>query len=273
MRIFLFTEYYDNYLNSFYRRNDLSHLTYKDHLEVLLNDYFGPLVSYRNYFLRIGHEATIVIGNDSKLQTKWLREHGIKHYFEDKRETVLRQIQEFQPDVFYISHIFGYTGDFLRRVSDTTKNIIAWIDCPYPDDLDFSYVRCVLSSSDQFVENFRKRGLASEVLWPAFDSEIKRFLDDQKTIDVSFIGGLSKTTHGRRVAALENLVKKGVNLKIFGYGLDDPNPPYSQSILLNNFCGDAWGLDMYRVHNHSKIALNFNIEMAGNKNENGNCRL
>jgi spore maturation protein CgeB len=268
MKIFLFTEYYDYYLENFYSRNDLSHLTYKEHLEKLLSDYFGTDGSYRNYFRKIGHDATIVIGNDRWLQTKWLREHGIETDFADKREIVLLQIQEFKPDVFYISDIFSYAGDFLKRVSETTGNIIAWIACPYPDDLDFSYVKCVLSSSDQFVENFRKRGLVSEVLKAAFDPAIKRFLDNSKSIEVSFIGGLSKTVHSRRVAGLEYLVRKGIDVKIFGYGLAKPFFPFLRSPLAKQFYGDIWGIEMYRTLNRSKISLNFHIDVGRNMNEN-----
>jgi spore maturation protein CgeB len=270
MKVFLFTEYYDYYLDSFYSRNDLSHLTYEGHLETLLRDYFGTDGSYRNYFRKIGHDATIVIGNDRRLQTKWLREHGIKTDFPDNREVVLLQIQEFQPDVFFISDIFKYTGDFLRKVSDTTGNIFAWIACPYPDDLDFSHIKCILSSSEAFVENFRKRGLASEVLKAAFDPAIKRFLEDSKTIEVSFIGGLSKTTHSRRVAGLEHLVRKGIDMKIFGYGLAKPKSflSFLRPSLEKNFCGDIWGIEMYRTLNRSKISLNFHIDVGRNMNEN-----
>ncbi len=109
MRIFLFAEYYQNYLDSFYRKNDLSSLGYEAHLETLLEDYFGGFGSYRNYFRKLGHEACLVIGNDFRLQDKWLRERGISlSAARDKKETVLSQIREFRPDVFFLGSMFRF---------------------------------------------------------------------------------------------------------------------------------------------------------------------
>jgi spore maturation protein CgeB len=271
MKIFLLTEHYQQYLNSFYSRNDLSGLNYHDHLEALLKDYFSSNGSYRNYFNAIGHEAILVIGNDIALQNKWLKEHGVHIGNLSKQDALLLQIQEFKPDVFFLDSIFDYYGDFLYKVSQITKNIIVWIACPYPDDLNFSHIKCVLSSSDAFAEDFRKRGLASEVLKAAFDPAIKSFLDDRKTIDVSFIGCLSGTFHSRRVAGLEYLVRKGFDVKLFGYGLSKSFLPFRSSILLKNFFGDIWGIEMYRTLNWSKISLNFHIDVTGNMS--GNMRL
>lgn len=272
MRIFLFAEYYQNYLNSFYKKTKLSHLNYQEHLEKLFKDYFGSFVSYYNHFKKIGHEVTLVVGNDSYLQNKWLKEHGVESAeIMNKKDIVLMQIQEFKPDVFFIGSMFEYYGDFLRRVSKITKNIFAWIACPYPKYIDFSYIKCVISSAEEYVKRFRDRRLNSEVLRAAFDTDIISFLDNEKTIDVSFIGSMSKRTHSRRVKGLEYVLKNGINLKTFGYGLKRSILPFMNSQLFKTYAGELWGIEMYRTLNNSKISLNFHIDVA--KGFSGNMRL
>lgn len=270
MRIFLFAEYYPNYLDSFYKRNDLSNLGYKKHLEVLLQDYFGSFGSYRNYFNKLGHEACLVIGNDRTLQAKWLKERGMPAYTK-KEDVVLAQVREFMPDVFFTGSMFGYYGNFMRQVSQVTKNIFVWIGCPYPRNLDLSNISCVISGSDEMVSGFREDGINSELMRTAFDADIIQHLDNQKNINVSFLGGMSKKTHSRRVMGLEHLLKSGIDMQVFGYGLRKSFFPFLNSPLVRVFGGERWGLEMYKTLNNSKISLNFHIDIA--KGFSGNMRL
>jgi glycosyltransferase involved in cell wall biosynthesis len=273
MKVFLLTEYYPQYLDSFYRRNDLSHLGYQEHLEALLQDRFGDFVSYRNHLRKLGHEAVMVIGNDSALQRKWLKERGVRRpaWGMNKKDIVLLQIQEFSPDFFFMDSIFDYYGDFLKRVSGITKNIFTWVSCPYSDGLDFSNIACIISSAVPFVKRFRERSLNSEILKAAFDGDIIPALDNEKTMDVSFIGGLSRSTHTRRVKGLEHLVAKGIDLKVFGYGLKKSFLPFFTSPLWLSYGGERWGMDMLKTLNNSKISLNFHIDVA--QGFGGNMRL
>lgn len=227
----------------------------------MLDDYFGSFGSYCRYFKKIGHAAELFIGNDTRLQKKWLRSRGIRDDSLSKHEVVLRQIEELRPDVFFIGSMFDYYGEFLKKVSKVTKNIFAWIACPYPDDLDYTHIRCIISSADNYVERFRSLGLRAELLRAAFDADILRWLDNRKKIDVFFVGGLSRVTHRRRVEGLEYILSKGIELKTFGYAIEKSCIPFFRSALERSYKGELWGMDMYKALNHSKISLNFHIDV------------
>jgi spore maturation protein CgeB len=264
VKIFLLAEYYTNYLNDFYSKNDFSALSYDEHLEKLLDDYFGSFVSYYRHFKRLGHDVRLVIANDYALQNKWLRENNfnIMAQKNTKQSVVLEQIQAFEPDVFFLGSMFEYYGNFLAQVSQITQNIFTWIACPYPKNLDFSNVSCVISSADFLVQEFRNNGLNSEKLDAAFDADILNFLGNTKKYDVSFVGGLSKSTHSVRVQSLEKLIHNGVDIKLFGYGLKKPFWPWESRALNNAYIGEVWGMQMYQALADSRMTLNFHIDMA-----------
>jgi len=271
MKIFLLADYYQAYLNAFYASHKTEGLSYDQHQKLLFDDYFGSFVSYYNHFKKRGHDVKLVIGNDAFLQNKWLAEHKISGSGLSKYDVVLRQVEEFAPDVFFMGSMFDYYGRFINRVSQTTKNIFAWISCPYSERLDFSSIRCLISSNDLFVERFRVMGMNAELLRVAFDTEILSALDDKKTMDVCFIGGLSKKTHRSRVQGLELLLANGIDIKTFGYGLRRPFLPFGKPLLWNSYGGELWGLEMYRTLNRSKLSLNFHIDVA--QGISGNMRL
>ncbi len=273
MKILLLADYYTQYLADFYRHNDLTGLNYDDHLHALLADYFGSFGSYYNYFKKIGHDVCLIIGNDYQLQAKWLREQNINVTAckANKKKVVRMQIEAFNPDVFFIGSMFDYYGKFLKAVSGITRNIFAWIACPYPSDLDFSHIKCIISSHPGFVEKFRQKGLNSEWLKVAFDADIIRHLENRKTKGVVFVGGLSQKIHKNRVCALEYLAGQGLNLELYGYGLEKSIWPFRKSLLQPYYRSEVWGLNMYRLLNASKISLNFHIDVAGNTA--GNMRM
>ncbi|HEY3278325.1 MAG TPA: glycosyltransferase [Syntrophorhabdaceae bacterium] len=273
MRIFLFVEYYSHYLNDFYKKKSFADLPYDQHLSYLIDDYFGSFGSYLKYFRGLGHEVELVIGNDFLLQNKWLKERGIKKGAgpANKKETVLLQVREFKPHVFFMSSMYEYYGTFLKEVAETTPNIFTWIAASYPKNLDFSHVRCVISSVEDFVARFRNLKVNSEVLKAAFDADIAARLDNKRTMDVSFVGGLSRRTHARRMDGLEYVLKSGIDLKTYGYGLKRQLIPFRPDPIHRSYGGALWGMEMYRALNHSRISLNFHIDFV--KNWAGNMRL
>jgi len=272
MKILLLADYYSEYLKQFYTANNCDDLTYDEHLEKILDDYFGSFVSYYRHFKKIGHESTLVIANDYKLQNKWLKENNIniEASSKTKKEVVLIQIKNYEPDVFFMGSMFDYYGEFLKNVSKVTTNIFTWIACPYPENLDFSHVRCIISSSSKYVKTFRTKGINSEVLGAAFDAEILEKIKTKKLYDASFIGGLSKI-HKERVASLTQLIAKNFNIKLFGYGLKKTFFGLIQSPLEKVYNGELWGLKMYETLAQSRISLNFHIKEANGIS--GNMRM
>ncbi|MFN0161666.1 MAG: glycosyltransferase [Burkholderiales bacterium] len=272
MKILLLADYYPAYLKAFHAANAVGDMGYVAAQECLLSDYFGSFVSYRNHFRRIGHDCELVIGNDYVLQSQWLREAGLPERVgpESKLGVVLQQVKAFAPDVIFMGSMFDYFGDFAREAARVTPNLFVWIACPYPRDLDFSGIRGVFSSVDAFVAEFRAAGLRAERLDAAFDPDILAALGPtEKCYDVTFIGGLSSRSHRHRVRALKSLVRQGIRVDLWGYGLDRglfPNP------LARSFHGEVWGLDYYRTLAQSRITLNFHIDVARSAGFAGNMR-
>jgi hypothetical protein len=272
MRILLLADYYPAYLKAFHSRHADSAQSYDHAAEELLGDYFGSFVSYRNHFRKIGHACELVIGNDYALQNKWLSEAGLPADAgpDTKFRSVLKRIEVYRPDLIFMGSMFDYFGGFVAAASRLTPNIFVWIACPYPGNLDFTGVRCVLSSVDSFVDQFRALGLASERLDAAFDADILAAVGEvPKRYDVTFIGGMSSRTHAYRVRMLKGLLRAGVEVDLWGYGLDRgllPNP------LRKRFGGEIWGIDYYRVLAESRLTLNFHIDVAKTSGFTGNMR-
>ena len=273
MRILLIADYYPAYLASFHKSQSVSELTYDAAQDLMLEDYFGVFGTFRNYFRKIGHACDLLIGNDYPQQNKWLAEAGerVVATAQNKQQVVLKQIEAYKPDVIFIGSMFDYYGDFMRKAAAVTRNVFTWISCPHPKGLDFSGIRCVMSSVDGFVEQFRSQGLASAKLDAAFDADIVTRIGPQpKKYQVTFIGGLSRGSHSFRLGMLKELIKQGVSVDLWGYGLDRgwvfPSP------LKKHFHGELWGLDYYRILAQSKITLNFHVDVAKTAGFAGNMR-
>jgi hypothetical protein len=89
---------------------------------------------------------------------------------------------------------------------------------------------------------------------------------NDKSIPVSFVGGLSRI-HEERVNLLEQLCRH-VDLQIWGTAIQDV-PTHLH--LRRWYKGQAWGYDMYRILQRSKITLNHHGRWAGPYAN--NCRL
>jgi hypothetical protein len=274
MKIVLLASYYKSYLDNFEQNHSLDELDYQQHREKLLDDYFGAFVSYRNYFCERGHDCELLIDNDFSLQQKWLNEHHINMTAtpKTKQKVVMKQLELLEPDVLFVGSMFEYYGDFLRQVqSQITSNIFTWIACPFPANLDFQPVKCVLTSVPEFLSGL---SVPVEKLAAAFDAEIvKKMGDVKKSIDVSFAGSLS-FNHRYRKRTLEALCAEQIPLSIFGDVAKRRFFSWWGKEPLRGMAKPAvWGLDMYRTLAASRITLNLHIDVARNANFVGNMRM
>jgi spore maturation protein CgeB len=280
MKIVLLGDYYGEYLRDFHAQNErrLSSLTYDGHMEALTGDYFGAFSSYRDHFRRIGHAAELLVPNYYPLQQKWLAERGVALTStpETKRQVALLQLQEMKPDVFFMASMWDYYGEFLGEVAKITPNIVTWIACPFPRDLDFSRVKCVLSGTEGISQILRGLGVKSERLLASFDPDILEKLEKRpKTVDVSFVGGISPS-HRDRTELLEWLIRQKTSLEIWGYlqhtRLEKAQRLFLPSPIESRHRGGAWGLAMYQALADSKITLNAHIDFAKKISGGGNMR-
>jgi len=274
MKIVLLASYYPSYLDDFRQNHSLDELNYQEHREQLLDDYFGAFISYRNYFRMLGHDCELLIDNDFPLQQKWLSEHHINMMAapKTKQKVVMKQLEAFEPDAFFVGSMFEYYGEFLHQVrKNITPNIFTWIACPFPANLDFQPVKCVLTSVPDFLSGL---SVPVEKLAAAFDADIVKKLGDvKKSIDVSFAGSLSPN-HRYRKRTLEALCAEQIPLSVFG---DVAKRRFfswwGKEPLIDIAKPAVWGLDMYRTLAASRVTLNFHIDVARNANFVGNMRM
>ena len=272
MRIIYFSSYYDKYLEEFYRQRPLlATKSFDEQICQLSSDYFGVYGSYTKYAKKQNHESFLIVSNCKPAQQMWARENNVSFNEKNWKFSIpLEQVKKIKPDVFFMSSIFEYYGQFLDEIKKIVPKVFGWIACPIPQGVNLRQMDLILTSLFPFVENFRKMGVNSELLPAAFDTAIlKEFPSDLKRdIDFSFIGSLSRS-HLRRIELIEKLIEK-TPLKLFGIGMKlIPDKRsflkrmMSPSLAEQRYEGEAWGLNMYRALRRSKITFNAHIDVSG----------
>ena len=285
MKIQFLTTYYPPFLKSFYSQNpDFYSLSYSKMLERLLSEHFADTGALHEQMLQQGYDSFLIIANAEPLQKKWAKENKIIYSESNwQKEIAFAQIKTFTPDVFYIESVFDYFGSFLSEVKVYCKNVVSWISTPFNDSLKLNDIDLILSSTPDFVSNFRKMGIMSEYMLPAFDSRILNKIDcnSKKDISLSFVGGWSDV-HVNRKKALKFLVEQ-TSIQLWGYGFrrkqySKKNIKYYTSKLfpekdpIVDACrGEVWGLEMYKILQRSLIT--FNIHESLLKGRVGNMRM
>lgn len=280
MKIIFFCSYYDQYLNSFYKKNHgLADKTYAEQIQALKRDHFGHWASYAEEFVRMGLDAELIIPNCKPLQKAWAKENSIKFISEKWNFSIaLEQVRRKKPDIFYISSMFEYYNGFLTEVKKHAKHIFGWISCPLPNGVPLHQLELLMTSVPQFVDDFRRLGVKSELLHAAFDPVILDCLDTSQPqdVDFSFIGSLTKA-HSRRINMIKELMDN-TSLQFFGTGVElipgNRNvfqKLFSKNIYSQRAGGEVWGLAMYRTLQRSKITFNAHIDVA--RNFAGNMRM
>jgi len=284
MKVQLLTDYYPPFLDQFYKKHpEFYSLSYSAMLELLLKQYFADTGAAYFHLKKQGQEADVMVVNCEPLQKRWAEENGLS-YSENswEKEIAFAQIKSFRPDVFYIESVFKYFGDFIRQIKPYCKMVVSWISTPFKEGLAFNDIDLILSSTPKFVENFRKKGIPSEYMLPAFDVRVLKEIQNPqpKIYPFTFVGGLG-SAHVNRRQALEFLVKHS-DIKIWGYGYRINYPRRSWAYfrhlifpengsLLKHYEGELWGLAMYEVLQASLVT--FNIHEALLEGHVGNMRM
>ena len=285
MKLQFLTTYYSPFLNAFYTRHpDFLSFSYQQMLDKLLNEQFADTGALYHHCIKHQNECSLIIANCEPLQKQWAKENNVVYSkAEWQKEIAMAQIKQFAPDVFYIESIFNYFGDFLKEAKSYCKSIVSWISTPITESLKLNDIDLILSSTPDFVEKFRNKGIKSEYMLPAFDVRILDLLDtnNKKDIPFSFVGGWSGV-HVNRKIALEELVRK-TTIQLWGYGFK--RKQYNKKTLkfykdflfpetdpiMDAYRGELWGLEMYSVLKRSLIT--FNIHESLLKGRVGNMRM
>jgi spore maturation protein CgeB len=114
----------------------------------------------------------------------------------------------------------------------------------------------------QFVERFRALGLPAEYFRIGFDERVLTHLGGvvDERYDSVFVGDLSRANQHRE--SNPRLERAARRTKIDFWGYSNTGWP-SDSPMVTNYHGEAWGIDMYKKLREAKIALNRHGDVAG----------
>jgi spore maturation protein CgeB len=310
---------YSGFLRSFYRKYpDNKNLTYKDQYENILNETSEPIGSYTIMFNKHGIEAACIITNADFLQKRWQAENG--YHSISNRLLVFEQVKKFNPDVLWIDSIDYFERkwiDLVRQSVPDIKLIIGSHCAPYNLRMleNFKNLDFIFTCTPGLKLDLEKNNLKVFLVYHAFDPEVLIKINDVNSFpenDFIFSGSLYKGGgfHDRRIDLLENILKKNIDLKIYGnlekkcktrakqliyyifrllnflkmsrfinrFPILLNQEKYGENLVASNskiltkaVSPPVFGMDMFRLIKKSKIILNIHGDIAGDYA--GNVRL
>lgn len=272
---------YPEFLSEVYRLNpSLVKQDYAHQNDFILKKGFGTADFFSQNLKQLGHIGEEIIPNELNLQRQWAKENGIKliketlcsslsklpkigryfHLPNTALRIVKEQIKKNKPEILYIQAISFFPPAFLFEIKKYIKLLVGHISSQKPPESYFYPYDLILTSFPHYLPYFRSLGIPVEFFKLGFEASIlDRIGESAKEYDCTFVGGFS-THHIQGTKDLEYVASK-LKLTVFGYGKEylQPNSP-----LLQDHRGEAWGLNMYRVLQKSKITLNRHGEIAEN---------
>lgn len=273
---------------------------YDELLRLRHKSLFGLAGFYCQTLRKLGHTAWDVRFNDRILQGAWARQHGvvvsaeqttprrvqmldrlrpmaahpaldpikkklrpiIRRLSNDRStyEILAAQIRHYKPDVILNQAVDGLADDFLAQMRPLVPLIIGQIAAPIPEAQTFRAYDLMISSLPNFVNYFRRQGIASELNRLAFEPQVLEMLGEGSVrYDATFVGSFT-TDHPKRVELLEYLCKSGA-IEVWGENFRNLS---KTSAVYRRYRGRALGIEMYRILRDSRITLNHHIGIAEN---------
>ena len=223
-----------------------------------------------------GHEAIDVHANNRPLQEAWLAQHGgrfadlsrilrsrplILPPTEQRFYDILEaQIRAFRPNIIYNHDPVAIPAERLDALKPVDCRLVAQIAAPIDASVQWKRYDIVISSLPNYVEAFRRQGVAAAYLPLAFDHRILRHVPlGARDIGFSFVGSLFDA-HGERRKLLEYVVPRS-SIEIWGQGVRDLA---QGSAIRRRHRGMAWGRAMYEILARSRVSLNKHIDISEN---------
>jgi spore maturation protein CgeB len=271
--------YYPQFLSWLYRKfPEIAGMNYEEQKHFIIQQRFGTADFYSSNLKKLGCVAEEIISNNRFLQGQWAIEHGMKleksfsgkiankipflrkrvDNYNDLLKVLESQIKIAKPDILYMQDISFCSSTFIQSMRKYVKLVIGQIACPLPDKKAFVPYDLILSSLPHYVEMFRSMGLSSELFKIGFENSILNSLNHGNRIyDVVHVGGYGPI-HDERNQLLE-LVATGIRVNFWGYGINNLSP---KSRILENYNGESWGIERYKIFAQSKIAITKHIAIV-----------
>lgn len=253
---------------------DLAKLNRKTYLNKLisLRSNFSDFYAY-NLSLE-GWEAEEFILSDEYMEVVAQEIFGsfsnierIKHQYKDKirpieqrwhKKIIREYIKKYKPDVIFVREQSGLPSSFWADVAYGAL-LVNRIACPIPKGWELVYWDLIYTSTEEYKNFFETQKVKTLINPNGFDERIIRELSkNEKSYEVTFVGGLGKGVFTKRTDLME-IVAKSVPFKWWGYG---NNLLVTGSCLLETWQGITSGLEMFQVYKDSKIVLNDYIDLA-----------
>lgn len=221
--------FYTKFLDNYYSQNkSIREKTYDEQYIDIMNKGFGWANFFQTHLNEMGNEAYEIIYNAEPLQDAWAYERGIKKRGDD---LLIEQLKYLKPEVVLFQDSMHFSPDWIveiKRLVPSIKLTIGWCCSPFKVDhlRLFSKFDIMLGCSSQFVDVFRENGFNTYELNHAFESKLLPKLETNNhypNSEVIFIGSFipSRDFHTERINLLESLIKKNIDLKIYGNILQD----------------------------------------------------
>ncbi|UKN01238.1 glycosyltransferase [Paracrocinitomix mangrovi] len=263
MKIQFFIKYNDSQNAEIKGKISEQHLTtYEDILQCVIDEstnFFAPFIEFME---SEGHETDLIITNLEEIQRSWAKQNNCEFGNNWTQEIAVKQIEKFKADILYVSSNFEFYGDFLKEVKPNVKKICAWISCRFDKNtLIMDHIDHVFTLFKPHYEYFNSQDIPCTLVHAVFDDRVLDELTYNKKIDISFVGGVGGF-HKKREALLKKLIKS-TPILLWGYGFKSKNPIKNllkqlknRWVFIKRFQGEAWGKDMLKIINESKITVN-----------------
>ena len=170
---------------------------------------------------------------------------------DQRRRIVAAQIRAYRPDVLYVSEWCPLGDAFLKEIKGSVRLVAGQICSPLRPERTYDGYDLMVSAWHPIVEYFRQSGMDAAYMKLAFDDRVlERVPRTEIKYDVTFVGGFAPS-HTNRQPWLEALLER-VEIDVFGYGVEALP---AESPIHGCYRGQAWGWDMYRVLQESRITL------------------
>lgn len=302
MKIFIVNRDYPQFLEYFYGKHpDLENASFHTQQKKRAETFFYFTHAYAHFLRERGHDVFLAYLNNEPMQKAWAAQQNIEpveetsvrnaatSFFQKIRQwanqtplrhlrsmfqpvtrsvdmqqswyyqVLSRQIKEFQPNVVLNQTLKGVRSWFWEELDDHIGLTVGQIASPLPPGEDYSGYDVIVSSLPNMLEEISSHDVAVEMHPLGFDDRIPdRLPETERDIPVSFIGSLANL-HKERHNWLEAIAEE-FDLRVWGMGLENVA---EESPIRDCHQGEAWGLELYRILNRSKISLNFHARYAG----------
>jgi len=223
-RLFSISSMYQGSLDSFYNNHPIvRNLSYKEHLDILIEDTTEFVGSYIRNFRKLAIEAECLIANDFQLQSKWAVEKGLKR--DKKEEIILEQVKSYAPDILLIENLSVVSPGLLKNIRQEVKSvriIIANHCAPFNykvleslKDVDF-----VFTCTPGLKSAIEELGKKSYLVYHGFDTEILKRINSVSALpknDFVFSGSLISggDFHSQRIRLIERILHENIPIDLY----------------------------------------------------------